>query len=157
MIPEYVSPTGMSDNQKGNHNTMKAIAPYTKLNPNERMKDCGQIINTLNQAETLLEIKTNITMDGYCIRKPELEYAGAKIKPDEKGSIRHRGVLKEAFHFTDWVFIYSTGKNSKRDDSDADSAVELLGKAGSTYGLKFKDPGFITVGSANVKEWCDAL
>lgn len=96
-------------------------------------------------------------MDGYCLPKPELEYSGAKIRPDEKGSIRHRGVLKEAFNFSDWVFVYSVGKNAKRDDADADEAVNLLKKAGQTYGLKFKDPGFITVNSGRESDWIDAI
>lgn len=33
LIPEFVSPTGMDDDQRANHGTMKAIAPYTKLTP----------------------------------------------------------------------------------------------------------------------------
>lgn len=43
----------------------------------------------------MIEIKGNIRMDGYCLPRPELSYNGAtKVKPDEKGSIRHRGLLK---------------------------------------------------------------
>ena len=33
LIPEFVSLTGMSDEQRSNYNTMKAIAPFTKLAP----------------------------------------------------------------------------------------------------------------------------
>ena len=51
------------------------------------------------------------------------------------------------------MFMYSTGKNSKRDDGDADNAVDLLNKAGKTYGLKFKEPGFLTVNSGRVDDW----
>ena len=31
LLPELVSLTGMSDDQKANHNAMKEISPYTKL------------------------------------------------------------------------------------------------------------------------------
>lgn len=31
LIPELVSLTGMSDEDRANHNAMKEIAPYTKL------------------------------------------------------------------------------------------------------------------------------
>lgn len=34
LIPEFVSPTGMTDDQRANHQTMKALSPYTKLTPN---------------------------------------------------------------------------------------------------------------------------
>ena len=51
------------------------------------------------------------------------------------------------------MFMYSSGKNAKRDDGDADNAVDLLNKAGKTYGLKFKDPGFLTVSSGRVEDW----
>lgn len=37
LIPEFISLTGMSDEQRQNYSTMKAIAPYTKLKPEERM------------------------------------------------------------------------------------------------------------------------
>ena len=34
LIPEFVSPTGMRDDQKKDFETMKRIAPFTKLTPN---------------------------------------------------------------------------------------------------------------------------
>ena len=49
--------------------------------------------------------------------------------------------------------MYGVGKNASRDDGDADKALELLSKAGATYGLKFKDPGFLSVASNRVEDW----
>ena len=37
LLPEFVSPTGMTDDQRAQHSTMKTIAPYTKLTPNQRI------------------------------------------------------------------------------------------------------------------------
>lgn len=54
------------------------------------------------------------------------------------------------------MFVYSTGKQANRDDEDADKAVDLLRNAGKAYGVKFKDPGFLTVGN-NVKNWIETL
>lgn len=65
-------------------------------------------------------------MDGYCLQRPNLIYSGAKIQPDNRGNIKHRGVLKEGFKFADWIFAYSQSKNVKRDDEQADKAVDLL-------------------------------
>ena len=39
LIPEFISLTGMSDEQRADYKTMREIAPYTKLHPEERMKD----------------------------------------------------------------------------------------------------------------------
>lgn len=36
LIPELVSLTGMSDEDRANHNAMKEIAPFTKLEPKQR-------------------------------------------------------------------------------------------------------------------------
>ena len=44
-------------------------------------------------------------------------------------------------------------KTPKRDDQDADDAVDLLKKAADSYGIKFKDPGFLTIESGNVNDW----
>ena len=38
LIPEFIALTGMSDKQRQDHYVMKAIAPFTKLTPEERMK-----------------------------------------------------------------------------------------------------------------------
>lgn len=55
------------------------------------------------------------------------------------------------------MFVYGVGKNASRDDGDADKALELLSKAGATYGLKFKDPGFLSVASNRVEDWMKNL
>lgn len=51
LIPEFVSLTGMSDEQRADWNTMKEIAPFTKLTPEERMTQTEKLINTLNGPE----------------------------------------------------------------------------------------------------------
>ncbi len=86
---------------------------------------------------------------------PEIRYQSS-VRPDEKGAIRNRGVLKEPHKFKDWLFVYSQGKNAQRDDNDADEAVAVLKKAAHTYGISFSDPGYITV-SGSAKNWKSEL
>lgn len=77
--------------------------------------------------KSLLQIKNAKRLDGYCLPSPNLKYSGASIQPDRGGNIKHRGVLKEPFNFTDWVFIYSVGGRKNVDDNaEADDAVGLL-------------------------------
>jgi hypothetical protein len=66
-----------------------------------------------------------------------------------------RDPVKEPANFKDWIFIYSYGNNSKYDDKDADNALGLMKKAGVTFGINFKDPGFITIKNAGSKAWID--
>lgn len=90
-----VSPTGMTDNQRADHETMKALAPYTKLAPTERVKQCADVIDKFNKAKGLIEIKAPKRLEGYCLRRPDLLYTGANIQPDNRGNIKNRGVLKQ--------------------------------------------------------------
>lgn len=133
---------------------MKALSPYTKLEPTDRMRICKDMINKLNETDSLIEIKNEKRMPGYCLPRTDLLYSnGTRVQPDQKGAIKHRGPLKEPFNFTDWVFVYSIGKTSKRDQEDADNAVNLLIKSASTYGIKFKDPGFVEVDGNGINSW----
>jgi aubergine-like protein len=48
LIPELVSLTGMSDADRSNHNAMKEIAPYTKLEPKQRADENAVFIKKFN-------------------------------------------------------------------------------------------------------------
>jgi len=41
----------------------------------------------------------------------------------------------EPFEFKEIVFCYSTGKNPRNDQDDADDAIGLLKTAGKTFGI----------------------
>jgi hypothetical protein len=74
---------------------MKALDPFTKLAPTERVKQCGRIIEKFNDSHGMIQIKGNRRMDGFCLNRPDLLYSGGtKIQPDNRGNIKHRGVLK---------------------------------------------------------------
>lgn len=49
LIPEFIALTGMSDEQRADYGTMREIAPYTKLKPDERLNQTNKIIDILNQ------------------------------------------------------------------------------------------------------------
>lgn len=156
LLPEFVSPTGMTDQQRAEHTTMKAIAPYTKLTPNQRIENCEGIIAKLNEAKGLISIKAPMKIEGVLLDLPEIRFQNS-VRPDEKGTIKNRSVLKEPHTFKDWLFVYSQGKNGQRDDDDADHAVNVLKKSAATYGIKFSEPGFITTGGKGVKNWIQNL
>lgn len=78
----------------------------------------------------LIEIKNPKRLDGYCLPKPYIYYSGNTIiEPDNRGNIKNRGVLREAFHFTDWVFLYSGRRNGSKNDNEAGDAFQLMKKS----------------------------
>lgn len=43
----------------------------------------------------MIKIKNAKRLEGYTLNRPDLLYSGAtKIQPDNRGNIKHRGVLK---------------------------------------------------------------
>lgn len=54
-------------------------------------------------------------VEGLLLNLPDIQYQ-ATVKPDEKGAIKNRGVLKEPHKFKDWLFVYSLGKKPDYDD-----------------------------------------
>ena len=51
LIPELLSLTGMTDEQRKNHNAMKAICPYTRLPPKERFIEAQKAIHQIQTAD----------------------------------------------------------------------------------------------------------
>ena len=50
LVPEFISLTGMSDEQRANYNTMKDIAPYTKLHPADRVQETTDLVTIMNDS-----------------------------------------------------------------------------------------------------------
>jgi len=75
----------------------------------------------------------------------------------EGGNLNIRDPIKEPAYFKDWIFVYSYGNNSKYDDKDSDNAVNLIKKAAVTFGVTFKDPGFITIKQGGPKAWTEEI
>lgn len=84
----------MTDEQRADFQTMKALDPFTKLSPNQRVNQCEGIIEKFNNERGLIQVKNNKRFEGVCLNRPDLLFTGAKIQPDNKGNIRNRGVLK---------------------------------------------------------------
>ena len=53
---------------------MKALAPFTKLTPNDRFDESYKILSTLNEAKGILEIGHEEQMDGYVVPQPTVRF-----------------------------------------------------------------------------------
>jgi hypothetical protein len=105
--------------------------------------------------KTIFHAKSLLRMEGSCLQRPYLTYGeNPTVQPDDYGNVKYRGVLKKPFHFRDWVFVYSANsKYPKRDDDNADEAVNLMIKAGEGYGVVFDKPEFLAVHGRTVEDW----
>ena len=156
LIPEFVALTGMSDEQRSNYQTMKKLAPFTKLEPGERMSGAEKIKQMLNQSHEL-KIGDSKTIDAFQLTQPNIRLmANNVIKNHGDGSMKVQDRLRNSMHFKDWVVVYSYGKNSKYDDQDADDLVGIIKQASKAFGIKFDDPGFITCDS-HINSWKEEI
>lgn len=67
----------------------------------------------------------------------------SQIFKSKDGTLRFKDRLKTLVSLKDWVLVYTTGKNSKYDDEDADDFFSLLEEAAPTFGINISEPGFI--------------
>lgn len=129
LIPELVSLTGLSDRQQSCKDTLKDIAPFTKLTPTKRIQDSLFIVQNLNKSQDKIQInEKNARFDGFCLQCPLISFMQGSSTPEPNGIMKCRQKLKEPGNFKDWVFIYSI--RSQNDAREADEAVRLLIKAG---------------------------
>ena len=137
LIPEFISLTGMSDEQRADFRIMKSIAPETKFEPRQRFDLTQDIIETMNESGKF-KINKPKKIDAYQLFQPYVSiYNNMVVKNHGDGSMNIRDTLKNSKHFKDWVLVYSVGKNPKYDDKDADDLVGILTKASAAFGVKF--------------------
>ena len=74
-------------------------------------------------------------MKGYILDKPDLNFREKKCQPMDNGIFKNRTELFKPVNLEDYLFVYSLGKNARRDESEADDAASLIIKAGRTYGI----------------------
>ena len=57
LIPELVSIAGMTDEQRSDHKTMKTLAPFTKLSPDQRILSSNDIVSLLDENNKTMKIR----------------------------------------------------------------------------------------------------
>lgn len=56
-----------------------------------------------------------------------------------------------------WLLVYSTGKNSDKDEDLADQASYLLTNGGRYFGIDIDSPYFLSIKGKNLKDWTSAI
>ena len=71
----------MTDDQRANFNAMKAIAPYTKLTPNERAEKNQELTQDINNIKNgFIKIDDARNVSGFVLRSPELKLKNNKVQ-----------------------------------------------------------------------------
>jgi len=155
LVPEFVSLTGMDDSHRKNFHLMKEVAEHTKMSPFERWDQNDRIIEQINdQPGGMYEIGEAVEMRGWVLKQPQICLRGDSTKNAKDGNLFLKDPVLDAAQFKDWLFVYSTGKDPKFDDQDADYCVDTMKAASKTFGIVVKDPGFITIkGGSNIDQW----
>ena len=152
LIPEFVSLTGLTENQRTNRSTMAKIAPHTKVNPSERIKESRDIVEKLRGKDGLLCIEDSQTADGLVLDRPNILYS-QRQNPNDQGLMKNRGKLRNPYKFKDWVVVHS---RSNKGPDDSQNCISTLKAAGETYGIEFNTP-LIVKCSGTVSQWISSL
>ncbi len=151
LIPELISLTGMSDQQRANYNTMALIAPFTKLSPKQRVGKTNDLVETLNR-NGRLRIGAARRIVAFQLFQPNVKLFNTTLKNHGDGNMVVKQKLKVPVAFKDYLIVYSCGNNPKIDDNEADALLDNLKKASEAFGVNFSKPGFIACES-KVNSW----
>jgi len=112
LVPELVSLTGMSDEDRANHSAMKEIAPYTKLEPKQRAEENQSFIKKFNEDPDNQVIKINgqRNVNGFILNELDIELGDGRVSTNN-GSFNFKNKLKYPGKFDNWVFVYSAKNN----------------------------------------------
>ena len=116
LIPEFISVTGITEQQRKDYNFMKKMASYTMLSPNERMQENVRAINILNRSEKL-EVKDPQPVQAYQLKAPKIQLGNNRhLRGHQSGYFSLTENLRMPVKLKNWILVYSKGRNPKDDD-----------------------------------------
>lgn len=110
LLPEFVSLVGLTDEQRNHYETMKKIAPFTKLTPNQRMTETMKLTQTLNESNAI-QIGAPVEITAYQLPQPKIQLEGVKVNVSPVGAFHVQNHLRKAASFGHrWNIVYSQSK-----------------------------------------------
>ena len=150
LVPELLSPTGLTDEMRGDFKLMKEVATNTSIRPSKRFGHYEDLINKINKEtkkhsiSLTVESKTN-TLKAYKLNPPCImnKKGSNTIKGDQ---IRVKDIVKSKA-IANWVFIVCG-----YDKKAATIVIDGLAKAASTSKIPLKSPVIISITKNTFKE-----
>ena len=144
IVPELVSPTGLTDDMRSNFKLMKEVAVNTAIKPQKRFGYYEDLINKINKEASNTSIKMTIEknsnrLKAYSLQAPTvLSKTSTNVIRGDK--INVKGIINPK-SFKNWVFLYC--------GYAADEAEQVkisLKKAAAFLKIKMGDPTMISMG-----------
>ena len=164
LAPELCSMTGLPDEIREDHNSMRDIARYTKLTPNDRTQKMQELLRALQQTNVSREAQVGDRVSKQVMQQPAKIMADWNLQIDsspsevegrilphvtltlggkqtlpvgENGQFFFKQPIVTPLPLDNWILVH-TGK----DKATAENFVEVLYKASATFGIKVEYPRY---------------
>jgi hypothetical protein len=110
------------------------------------MKETSKMVEMIKADQDLIfDVEsTPKALTGYKMNTPHIYLGKNREANVQKGTIFLKEKVLDPYQFKELIFCYSVNDKHPEDDrQDADYAVDLLRKAGKTFGIEFKEPIWI--------------
>jgi aubergine-like protein len=163
LVPELCYMTGITDELKNDHEFMKPLSEYTKLEPQKRVdkyKDLLQQFERLSLSGTspvaqwgvkINPVPLNIT--GTLLPPPTLLLGkGKSVQLDNRGTFMLKEEIFAPLSLRKWVFLHTS-----RDEEFASEMVETMKRASRVYGINVSDPKYVQVQGMKAVNYVSAV
>ncbi|XP_037029496.1 protein aubergine-like [Bradysia coprophila] len=165
LVPELCRATGLTDNMRGDHRLMSAVAVYTRLAPKARIDRLNAFNQRLqNTAESTLNLKEwNFTLDKNMVQVNGRQLANEKIVfgNNKTAVTNHEADWSREFrnismytsqHLKNWVVIVPQRKRREAEDF-----IGILQRAGSGMRYEVVKPQIIDIPDDRGQTYSNAL
>eukprot|EP00831_Metopus_contortus_P031493 TRINITY_DN2567_c0_g2_i1.p1 TRINITY_DN2567_c0_g2~~TRINITY_DN2567_c0_g2_i1.p1 ORF type:complete len:626 (+),score=44.78 TRINITY_DN2567_c0_g2_i1:127-2004(+) len=170
--PELCSLTGIPQELKEDRNALRQLSVYTKLTPEQRMKEVEKLLNMFNKAVTskassagskssnllLNDWKVKIDsrpkeVEGRILNSQEISLAkDKKLKVNENGQFFFKEEICKPLAFDRWILVHT-----EKDKATAESLVNTMYRAAQTFGINVDFPIYCQAHGIRAKDFIDAL
>ena len=145
LVPEFLKPTGLTDEMRNNRHAMRDLATNTQLYPEQRWKKhqyfANQLKNTkkVNALDINIETKSNWINDALIYKPPKITTRN-EITPEPSGVFKVDQILGRNANINRWGIIYEEGDL----ESAQDFAIAML-KSSIRLDIMLSKPTFLPV------------
>jgi aubergine-like protein len=162
LVPELCYLTGISEELKNDHEFMKNLADYTKLEPQRRVDKYKELLNSFEKINikqespvSLWGVKIDtkpVIVEGTLLPPPTLILGKGKTFPmDNRGTFILKEEVFAPMAFRKWAFIHTS-----RDEDYAGEVVDTMKKASRAFGITIADPMYISATGMRAQNFIEA-
>lgn len=161
IIPELMRMTGMTDEMRNNFKVMKAVAQYTRLDPNNRMEKITSVTNDISaylDKEFGIKMDTSNQIEGIQLSMPTLTLGKKSFVP-EKGNYQLRDPVFKPTTFSKkkWLLVLPQEYQNHENGDYGTYFVQKLQAAAGAYAIRVEEPAYCIVKGKSPKLVQDAI